>query len=130
MSLFRKAIGFSLALAAIYAATIDVASAATFQSLVSQGYKSGGLTQNKAGIQGWLLKKGNDSVFCRMNVSLVYVGKNGMASFTAAGRMITIDKKTYMDYLKITNDPTIPHLEDLKAGRPRPEDAGSCSPVR
>lgn len=130
MYLFRNVIGFVFALAVSFAATVEVASAATFQSLVSQGYKSGGLVQNKAGIQGWLLKKGNDSVFCRMNVSLVYVGKNGMASFTTGGRMIKLDKKTYMDYLNITDDPTIPHLEDLKAGRPRPEDVGSCSPVR
>lgn len=55
---FRKAIVFSLALGITLAATVGVASAATFQSLVSQGYKSGGLMQNKAGIQGWLLKKG------------------------------------------------------------------------
>ena len=130
MSGIEKLFQFAFILALSFGSTIYPADAADFRSLISNGYKIGGLSQSKSGSQGWVLKKGKDTFFCRANVSLVYVGKNGMASFTSSGRMIKLDKETYLNSMNMTHDDTIPRLEDLKAGRPRPEDVGSCTSVR
>ena len=130
MTMFAKAMLFSLVFGVFSGAMVVSASASSFHSLVAEGYKPGGLTQSKAGNQGWMLKKGKDVFFCQMNVAQAYIGKDGLAVFTSAGHMYKISKKAYFDQLNISSDDSIPRLEDLKAGRPRPEDVGSCSPVR
>ena len=76
-----------------------------------------------------MLSKGDQQFFCRMRVSQAYVGRNGMVSFTSSGRMIKLDRATFEAAIG-GPDPSIPRLEDLKAGRLRPENVGSCAPVR
>lgn len=104
-------------------------SAESYSNLVKQGYKTGKLSQNRAGLQGWVVSKGDKQFFCQLNVGVVYNGKDKMAAFTSAGRIIPIDKRTYERAIG-GPDPSLANLVDLRAGRPRPRDAGSCSPRR
>jgi hypothetical protein len=103
-----------------------VASAESFPSLAKQGYSVGQLGRGKSGGLGWVVSKGGKQFFCRMRASLAYVGKKDMVSFTTSGRMITLDRAVYEASLG-GPDPTLPQLADLKAGRPRPIDVGTCS---
>lgn len=104
-----------------------VAQAASFKELSGQGYKVGALSSNKAGIRGWNLSKGSDRYFCEMRATMAYSGKNGMVSFTSAGRMISLDRNTVEKRLGGSLD--LPKYEDLKAGRLRADDVGSCRKV-
>lgn len=103
--------------------------AESFSRLAGQGYSVGPLAQGRSGGLGWVLSKGDQQFFCRMRVSQAYVGRNGMVSFTSSGRMIKLDRATFEAAIG-GPDPSIPRLEDLKAGRLRPENVGSCAPVR
>jgi hypothetical protein len=104
-----------------------VVQAASFKELSGQGYKVGALSSNKAGIRGWNLSKGSDRYFCEMRATMAYSGKNGMVSFTSAGRMISLDRNTVEKRLGGSLD--LPKYEDLKAGRLRADDVGSCRKV-
>ncbi|AAK87884.1 hypothetical protein EN41_09225 [Agrobacterium tumefaciens] len=104
-----------------------VVQAASFKELSGQGYKVGALSSNKAGIRGWNLSKGSDRYFCEMRATMAYSGKNGMVSFTSAGRMISLDRNTVAKGLGGSLD--LPKYEDLKAGRLRADDVGSCRKV-
>lgn len=104
-----------------------VVQAASFKELSGQGYKVGALSSNKAGIRGWNLSKGFDRYFCEMRATMAYSGKNGMVSFTSAGRMISLDRNTVEKRLGGSLD--LPKYEDLKAGRLRADDVGSCRKV-
>lgn len=106
-----------------------VSRAESFSRLAGQGYSVGPLAQGRSGGLGWVLSKGEQQFFCRMRVSQAYVGRNGMVSFTSSGRMIKLDRATFEAAIG-GPDPSIPRLEDLKAGRLRPENVGSCAPVR
>ncbi|NTB96787.1 hypothetical protein G6M84_09685 [Agrobacterium tumefaciens] len=101
-----------------------VAQAASFKELSGQGYKVGALSSNKAGIRGWNLSKGSDRYFCEMRATMAYSGKNGMVSFTSAGRMISLDRNTVEK--RLGGSLNLPKYEDLKAGRLRTDDVGSC----
>ncbi|UXS32202.1 hypothetical protein FY152_08905 [Agrobacterium tumefaciens] len=101
-----------------------VAQAASFKELSGQGYKAGALSSNKAGIRGWNLSKGSDRYFCEMRATMAYSGKNGMVSFTSAGRMISLDRNTVEK--RLGGSLNLPKYEDLKAGRLRADDVGSC----
>lgn len=101
-----------------------VAQAASFKELSGQGYKVGALSSNKAGIRGWNLSKGSDRYFCEMRATMAYSGKNGMVSFTSAGRMISLDRNTVEK--RLGGSLNLPKYEDLKAGRLRADDVGSC----
>ncbi|HCD83026.1 MAG TPA: hypothetical protein DEQ45_04210 [Agrobacterium sp.] len=101
-----------------------VAQAASFKELSGQGYKVGALSSNKAGIRGWNLSKGSDRYFCEMGATMAYSGKNGMVSFTSAGRMISLDRNTVEK--RLGGSLNLPKYEDLKAGRLRADDVGSC----
>ncbi|UXT22826.1 hypothetical protein FY140_19185 [Agrobacterium tumefaciens] len=101
-----------------------VAQAASFKELSGQGYKVGALSSNKAGIRGWNLSKGSDRYFCEMRATMAYSGKNGMVSFTSAGRMISLDRNTFEK--RLGGSLNLPKYEDLKAGRLRADDVGSC----
>ncbi len=101
-----------------------VAQAASFKELSGQGYKVGALSSNKAGIRGWNLSKGSDRYFCEMRATMAYSGKNGMVSFTSAGRMISLDRSTVEK--RLGGSLNLPKYEDLKAGRLRADDVGSC----
>ena len=76
-----------------------------------------------------MVSKGGKQYFCRMRASLAYVGKKDMVSFTTSGRMITLNRAVFEASLG-GPDPTLPQLADLKAGRPRPIDVGTCSALR
>ena len=104
-----------------------VVQAASFKELSGQGYNVGALSSNKAGIRGWNLSKGSDRYFCEMRATMAYSGKNGMVSFTSAGRMISLDRNTVEKRLGGSLD--LPKYEDLKAGRLRADDVGSCRKV-
>ncbi|MCZ4073878.1 hypothetical protein [Agrobacterium sp. LMR679] len=101
-----------------------VAQAASFKELSGQGYKVGALSSNKAGIRGWNLSKGSDRYFCEMRATMAYSGKNGIVSFTSAGRMISLDRNTVEK--RLGGSLNLPKYEDLKAGRLRADDVGSC----
>ncbi|UNZ49446.1 MULTISPECIES: hypothetical protein [Agrobacterium] len=101
------------------------AHAASFHELSAQGYKASTLASNKAGVLGWTLSKGNSRYFCRGELGVAYSGKNGMVSFSSSGRMITLDRKAFEKYMG-GRDANLPRYEDLKAGRPRPDDVGPC----
>lgn len=101
-----------------------VAQAASFKELSGQGYKVGALSSNKAGIRGWNLSKGSNRYFCEMRATMAYSGKNGMVSFTSAGRMISLDRNTVEK--RLGGSLNLPKYEDLKAGRLRADDVGSC----
>jgi hypothetical protein len=105
------------------------ASAESFSKLAGQGYAVGPLGQGRSGGLGWVLSKGDKKFFCRMRVSAAYRGRDGMVSFTSSGRMIAVDRATFEAAIG-GPDPTIPRLEDLKAGRVKPANVGSCAPVR
>jgi hypothetical protein len=104
-----------------------VVQAASFKELSGQGYKVGALSSNKAGIRGWNLSKGSDRYFCEMRATMAYSGKNGMVSFTSAGRMISLDRNTVEK--RLGGSMNLPKYEDLKAGRLRADDVGSCRKV-
>ncbi|UXS02059.1 hypothetical protein [Agrobacterium tumefaciens] len=106
-----------------------VAHAENFQGLSGQGYKVAALSNNKAGVKGWTLSKGPVRYFCELRASLAYSGKNGMVSFTSAGRVMTLDRAAFEKRMG-GPDKSLPQYEDLKAGRPRPVDVGSCRKLR
>lgn len=106
-----------------------LAQAETYSNLVKQGYKTGKLTQAKSGNRGWVVSKADKQFFCQMNVSTFYDGKHKMGAFTAAGRIVAIDRKVFEAAIG-GPDPSLPQWSDLQAGRPRPQDVGSCGPHR
>ncbi|CUX13578.1 conserved hypothetical protein [Agrobacterium deltaense Zutra 3/1] len=59
-----------------------------------------------------------------MRATMAYSGKNGMVSFTSAGRMISLDRNTVEK--RLGGSLNLPKYEDLKAGRLRTDDVGSC----
>lgn len=103
--------------------------AATYSELVDRGFKTGGLSKNRAGLTGWKVSKGSEAYFCKLKGGLVYVGSNGMASVTSSGRQIKLDKEAYE---KFTGGPArlAARFEDLKAGRPQSRNVGPCHPFR
>jgi len=105
------------------------ADAASYNNLTKQGYKTGKLSRNPAGIRGWRLSKGADRYFCKMRVSLVYVGKSGMVGFSSSGRQIKMSRKAYESKTG-GHDKRIPQMRDLKAGRLEPNHVGSCRKLR
>lgn len=115
---------FSPLLAVAFLSLPLAAQAASFKELSGQGYKVGALSSTKAGIRGWNLSRGSDRYFCEMRATMAYSGKNGMVSFTSAGRMITLDRATVEK--RLGSSLNLPKYEDLKAGRLRADDVGSC----
>ncbi|MBB4504648.1 hypothetical protein [Rhizobium leguminosarum] len=106
-----------------------IAQAESFSKLEKQGYAVGKLTKGKAGGYGWVISNSNKRFFCRLNASLAYVNKKEMVSITSSGRLIKVDRATFET--KIGGpDPSIPQWSDLQSGRVKPDDVGSCTPVR
>ncbi|OWV77184.1 hypothetical protein ATY76_04360 [Rhizobium sp. R339] len=106
-----------------------IAQAESFSKLAGQNYAVGKLTKSKAGAYGWVVSNGSKQFFCRMDASLAYVSKKEMVSFTTSGRMIKVDRATFEARIG-GPDPSIPQWSDLQAGRVKPADVGSCTPVR
>ena len=94
------------------------AEAASYASLKRKGYKTGPFTRSPAGTRGWYLTGGGKRYFCRLGVSAVRSG-NGLAFFTTGGRMIRAGKAG-------RRAAGAPKLSDLRAGRLRARDVGSC----
>ncbi len=115
---------FSPLLAVAFLSIPVVAQAASFKELSGQRYKVGALTNNRAGNQGWNLSKGSDRYFCEMRATMAYSGKKGIVSFTSAGRLIKLDRATVEK--RVGGSLDLPKYEDLKAGRLRADDVGSC----
>lgn len=115
---------FSPLLAVAFLSIPVVAQAASFKELSGQDYKVGALTNNRAGNQGWNLSKGSDRYFCEMRATMAYSGKKGIVSFTSAGRLIKLDRATVEK--RVGGSLDLPKYEDLKAGRLRADDVGSC----
>lgn len=102
-----------------------VAHAATYTSLVGDGYETSKMVESPGGSRGWYLAKGDDRYFCKMNVSMVQGGPTGIASFTSSGRMLPLDKATVEGMGATLSD--FPRLSDLEAGKPPVDAVGGCS---
>ena len=103
-----------------------IAHASSYADLIGRGYRIGPLTQSRGGAAGWILRRGDSRYFCHLGVSLMLSGKNGMVSMSASGRQVRINKRAFENF-RGGPDPSLPHLEDLNAGRPRPQDVGYCT---
>lgn len=109
--------------------TQNNADAATYRSLTKQGFETGTLSHNKAGTRGWRLRKGADRYFCKMQVGLVYVGKNDIATFGISGKLFILDRKIF-DAKNRGRIKNIPHLRNIKSGRISYRNVGSCRKLR
>lgn len=126
----RKYFAFHIAAvcAVLLAASTGSSEAASFRKLASQGYAPGTLIRSASGGYGWIVSNGKDRYFCKMKATLAYVSRTKMVSFTAAGRQIELDRKTFERSMGGKTG-RIPNLADLKAGRLHPDDVGSCRRV-
>jgi hypothetical protein len=114
--------------AAFFALGVPAANAESFPALGKQGYVVGPMGQGKSGGLGWVVSKGGSKFFCRLKASMAYSGRNDMVSFTTSGRMIKLNRAVFESSIG-GHDSTIPQLSDLKAGRVKPADVGSCSKI-
>ena len=104
----------------------DLALAATYSDLVAKGYKTSSMTESRGGAPGWILSGGGKTYFCRLGVSVVLSGKNGMVSISSSGRQSPLDKQAYVKS-RGASVASFPRLEDLKAGRLKPEYVRECT---
>ena len=93
----------------------DAAHAASYKSLKAKGYR----TRGTSGRRGWRVS-GKDRYFCTLRGSMARNG-NKAVSFTTSGRMIPLGRTTRKG---------LPKLSDLRAGRPRIRDVGTCRKLR
>lgn len=103
--------------------------AESYPSLVKQGYKTGKLSKNAAGGQGWTASNGERKFFCRMKATMAYVGGSGLVSILSSGRQIKLDRKTFEAGIG-GPDPNIPQLSALKAGKPNDRKVGACAAAK
>jgi hypothetical protein len=103
--------------------------AESYSSLIKQGYKTGKLSKNAAGAQGWTVSNGDMRYFCRMRATMAYVGAAGLVSILSNGRQIKLDRKTFESHIG-GPDPTIPQLSALKTGKLNARDVGGCAAVK
>jgi hypothetical protein len=125
----RQSILVLLTMLTAFSMPVSPSLAESYPSLIKQGYKTGKLSKNAAGAQGWTVSNGGTKYFCRMKTTMAYVGNNGMVAFTSAGREIKFDRKTFESHLGGSAG-DLPLLSDLKAGRPGKKDVGGCSAVK
>lgn len=98
---------------------------ADYATLKAEGYKTGTLTQNRAGNWGWHVSGKSETLFCRLSVGLVYGGPTGLGAFTSSGRLIPLNVQV-AEHINGGPLRDAPKLTDLKAGRLRPQDVGRC----
>lgn len=122
-SSFHVRIVGALCLAAMFVP--GAAYAASYSYLVNKGYKTSGLTKSRGGAPGWILSGGGRPYFCRLGVAIVLSGRNGMVLISSSGRQSPMNKAAY-EHFRGGPNPSLPHREDLKAGRPRTQDVGTC----
>jgi hypothetical protein len=97
--------------------------AASFESLVADGYKVGKMSRSASGASGWVLSGKDGKYFCKLDASMA-LGKTTIYSLITGGRVIELDRKTFEQSASTDG---MPLMSDLKAGKPRPQDVGSCS---
>jgi hypothetical protein len=107
-------------------AASTAALAASFESLVADGYKVAKMTRSASGASGWVVSNGKTKYFCRLDATMALT-KTKVVSIITGGRMIEIDRQAFES--KSSTD-GMPQLADLKAGKPRPEDVGACSKAK
>jgi hypothetical protein len=126
----RKTLGIiALTAAALLSAPVSYSQAEAYSGLVKQGYKTGKLSKNAAGAQGWFVSGGGKKYFCRMRATMAYVGSSGLVSILPNGRQIKLDRKTFEEGIG-GPDPNIPQLSALKAGKLNDRDVGGCSAAK
>ncbi len=107
--------------------------AASYKNLESKGYSTSRLTKNRAGIRGWHVKKDGNKYFCKWKVSVAYIG-NRIVQFSYSGRQtnIPLDTKTFEKLWKEQGGKLsdIPRYSDLKAGRLKSQQVGSCIKIK
>jgi hypothetical protein len=85
-----------MALALSVAPTVSFASD-KYIELQEQGFKTGPLSRNQAGTNGWIVKKGSEAYFCRADVGIVSNGKDfkaGRPKPSQVGRCSKINPKS------------------------------------
>ncbi len=118
----------SLQISMAIAAAVLVSSpshAASYSQLQAQGYKTSKMARSPGGSWGWTVSNGQKHYFCFSRGGAVQIGKDGLAVFSTAGRLIRSSRKLYEAR---TGDSvsSFPRYEDLMAGRPEPRSVGSC----
>ena len=114
----RTALAILIGLAGF--AFIAPAEAASYKSLKAKGYKTSSWTRSPSGRRGWRVSGGGKRYFCTMRVGLARNGSKAVG-FTTSGRIIPMAGRPRKG---------APNLADLKAGRPRARDVGSCRKLR
>ncbi len=117
---------------AFFAATLTIAMstaafAASFESLVAEGYKASRLTRNSLDVPGWFLSRGDEKYFCRLEATLAIKNKTKLVSILRTGFMSEVSRKAYETG---ASSKSLPKLNNLVAGKPRPEDVGACSTAK
>ncbi|MEJ8475845.1 hypothetical protein [Roseibium algae] len=103
-------------------------SAGSYEALKAQGYKIGSLTSSRGGAQGWYMTDTEGRYFCNTSFNIVEYAPGKVGVRTSSGRYISIDVEAYKEYGGY-DDFEAPKLTNLKAGRVRPQDVGSCKRV-
>lgn len=101
--------------------------AASYKQLQQKGFKTGTFTQNRAGLSGWYVSKGNMKYFCRHRLSIMIVNARQLVFIVSSGRLIKGDRKAYESRTKL--DPSTPNYSDVKAGRISSNYVGRCKKV-
>ncbi len=107
----------------------DVALAASYKKLAGQGYKTGKLVKNRAGVSGWYVTNGKIRYFCKMKGGVFQVGKTGLIAHSSAGRVVKLDRRAFEDNLKRPAT-GLTQYSDAKAGRITPYDVKGCNKLR
>ena len=120
---------FLIALVAIFSTASPVL-AAKYSNLKKNGYSTGKLTKNSAGIDGWIVMKGNDRRFCRMKTGMAIVNSKTMIAFTSSSRKITIDRKAFESRSGQSAADLYPRWSDVKNGTMDAKHVGRCTKLR
>lgn len=102
------------------------AKAESFSELTAKGATVSKMTENQAGLVGWIVSGNGKRYFCKLNVSIAIVDAKSLISILSLRRMIRLDRAAYE---KRVGGPSksMPKLVDLKNGRLRPSDVGECT---
>lgn len=104
------------------------ANAKSFKKLIQDGYSISQMSANAAGKLGWYLTGSDARYFCRIGrVSIVTVGPTGLASLSGNGRLITMDRQTYVSRAGERALRNLPDYNDLKRGSMDARFVGRCS---
>ena len=124
------AVGAALSLAACQ--TQANPNIATYSDLKARGLKTSRLGPNKENRSwgvGWYVSGGGERYWCAASSTTVRIGTDGFGVFAiSTGKVYEVDEQRFANSLRRdTSD--APQLEDLKAGRPRPQDVNGCHKI-